>query len=302
MISLWVVAALAGPCGERAAPVCADEGVTRILAGDPSGMLLVEEACAQTDAYACYRLASTLLDAPGVTADPARAASLLERACDAGQPDACADYGQLLSRGHGVPTNAPEARVRLEQACTLGAVRACGLLAEMLVAGFGGPADPVLALAHALRACEGTLYGPSCAQAAGLLTSGTAVPVDRPRAQALHIRGCIAGYGPSCTVSASDARERRQYTDAHDLAGRGCTADEAGSCLMLGIMHLKGEGVGPDTDAALSRLVRACELGHAGACQIAGALLAQGEGIPADAARAEVLLTKACALDPARCP
>ena len=95
------VLALAGPCGELAPGPCAERGVAQVLEGDAAGLALVEDACSQSEPSACYRLASALLDAPGIPSDPPRAARLLGTACDAGVADACADLGQLLAVGHG---------------------------------------------------------------------------------------------------------------------------------------------------------------------------------------------------------
>ncbi|MFT4622172.1 MAG: TPR repeat protein [Myxococcota bacterium] len=303
MIPLWLAwAALAGPCAGQEPVACAESGVERILAGDPTGLELVRDACAQGAPLACYRLGSALLDAPGIAPDPPAAAAALRTACDAEQAEACADLGQLFVRGTGVSNDPPTARRLVQRSCDLGFLRACGEVGGMWVGGYGGPADPSNGRALAVKGCEGTLHGPTCERAAALLAEGVGGPTDVAGARRLQAKACTAGHPTSCSVVATHLHQAGDSNSARELATRGCALDAGDSCVLVGILELRGLGGAEDPRSALLHLVRGCDAGHARACQAAGALLAEGKRVPLDTARSSELLARACTLDPGLCP
>ncbi|MGS0896013.1 tetratricopeptide repeat protein [Burkholderia stagnalis] len=81
---------------------------------------------------------------------------------------------------------------------------------------------------------------------------------------------------------------------AADLYARGCDHRDVASCIRLGIMFAKGDGVEMDWVAAAQRFEQACVLSDGAECTNLGLAYESGEGVERDTGRAAQLFDKAC--------
>jgi hypothetical protein len=117
--------------------------------------------------------------------------------------------------------------------------------------------------AHTLttRACERD-FPRACAEL------GLAV-ASRERAKVLLRGACEDGYGRACVGYVARVvlmAPPFDWAAARPWLERGCEADDALACVVLGDLLRTGQGIAEDAQLARERLHRACELGRSSAC------------------------------------
>jgi len=119
-----------------------------------------------------------------------------------------------------------------------------------------------------------------------------------PAARSATVKMCESGDGWGCAQAADSFRKGlgggMDYTQAVDLARKGCEAKVTASCVILGILYEKGQAIQPDKQTA-ARLYRdACTQGNLRGCADLGNLYQVGQGVAQDYAQARSLFGKAC--------
>src|SRR5690606_29275397 len=102
---------------------------------------------------------------------------------------------------------------------------------------------------------------------------------------------CASGDAESCRwlavhlerLGGADPRDRKRGAELHELA---CGGGVAESCLDLGRLHLRGDGVARGPARALTLFRRACDTGRFDACVEAARLYESGEAGVRDGPRA----------------
>ena len=89
--------------------------------------------------------------------------------------------------------------------------------------------------------------------------------------------------GPEALLTAS-------LDESADAQEEACDDGDGVKCVVLGVRHLEGDGVGEDPTTALAYFERACELGTEAGCELASQMLRYGAGVFADPTRALDLL------------
>jgi TPR repeat protein len=224
-----------------------------------------QRRCDANVGQACGELASHYLEAP--SKDSARAAALARRACDLGDAAGCFTLSSLYGSGDGLPRDEARALATNARAEELARAGACGA---------GGSMEGCIGIIKGLNASNAersTALAPdtaraSCEQGDPLMcmdlarlyfTGGPTVAKDPAKAaqyQGAAMRlwkdACERGVGSACrTVAVSLARpapgEAPDFDRAAAYAKRGCNDDhDALSCVMLGGMYERGEGVTQD--------------------------------------------------------
>lgn len=83
---------------------------------------------------------------------------------------------------------------------------------------------------------------------------------------------------------------------------RGCSGGNAADCDILGMRHLRGDGVAEDPKKAVAYFQRACDRGDAPGCFNLGESYRFGDGVPKDLAKAAAFYQRACdGRDPKGC-
>jgi TPR repeat protein len=75
--------------------------------------------------------------------------------------------------------------------------------------------------------------------------------------------------------------EKKDPKAALEALNKGCSRNDANSCLTLGVKYLKGitDIVEKDPKKAFPYLEKSCGLGHANACQIVKVMYKRGDGV-----------------------
>jgi len=119
-----------------------------------------------------------------------------------------------------------------------------------------------------------------------------------PAARSASVKLCAGGDGWGCAQAADSFRKGLgggvDYTQAVELARKGCQANVTASCVILGILYEKGQTIEPDKQTA-ARLYRdACAQGNLRGCADLGNLYQVGQGVAQDYGQARSLFQKAC--------
>ena len=146
-------------------------------------------------------------------------------------------------------------------------------------------------LAHSLDvACQNN-SGPGCFSLGVLLNDGKEVPRDAFGAARSFGRACDIGLPYGCVNLVRLIR-----TDGTTVLSAPCEHGDPRSCLTLGSLYLRGQGVTKDQTRALELFRQACNGGWPRGCGLVGESYLFGEGTPVNAASAKESLEKACAL------
>jgi len=119
-----------------------------------------------------------------------------------------------------------------------------------------------------------------------------------PAARSATVKLCDSGDGWGCAQAADSFRKGlgggMDFTQAVELARKGCEAKVVASCVILGILYEKGQTIQPDKQTA-ARLYRdACTEGNLRGCADLGNLYETGQGVVQDYTQARSLFLKAC--------
>ena len=110
---------------------------------------------------------------------------------------------------------------------------------------------------------------------------------DRRRLTRTALGAIACLFGPT-TATVSPAAED------FAAAKKGCEGGRASDCDELGLMYLKGQGVGKDLASAAVFFRKACDGGNARGCANLGNAYEEGEGVVRDLARAAAFHKQAC--------
>src|SRR6185503_7437604 len=119
-------------------------------------------------------------------------------------------------------------------------------------------------------ACETQAASPVCIQ----IDVEAPPPAVVPAAPLADRRACAPGRLQDCTAE----------------CGRG----DAGSCVLLGVMYLRGQGVPPDQTAAADLFARACKADNLAGCNNLGIAFSEGQGRPRSYRHAVELFRQVC--------
>ena len=152
-------------------------------------------------------------------------------------------------------------------------------------------------LAHSLDvACQNN-SGPGCFSLGMLLNTGKEVARNSVGAAKSFGRGCELGVAYSCFNLADLVR-----TEGPGLLESPCNSGDSQSCVTLGLLYLRGQGVEVNQGSALALFRKACHVGSARGCGLVGESYLFGEGTRPDISQAKEVLERACILgDPASC-
>lgn len=146
-------------------------------------------------------------------------------------------------------------------------------------------------LAHSLDvACQNN-SGPGCFSLGMLLNDGKEVPRNPSGAARSFSRGCDLGLPYSCMSLASLVR-----ADGSDLLAVPCQHGDMQSCLTLGQLYLRGQGVARNEASALDFFRKACSTGSPRGCGMLGESYLFGQGTSVNLSTAKESLEKACEL------
>jgi hypothetical protein len=146
-------------------------------------------------------------------------------------------------------------------------------------------------LAHSLDvACQNN-SGPGCFSLGMLLNGGKEVPRNPTGAARSFSRGCDLGLPYSCISLASLVN-----SDGSDLLAVPCQHGDVQSCLTLGLLYQRGQGVARNDASALALFREACASGSPRGCGLVGESYLFGQGTPVNRPGARVSLEKACEL------
>jgi hypothetical protein len=219
----------------------------------------------------------------------------LNRRCRENDQDACAREASLLlvfsqlSPRENAAEKAKSAKQSLEilrTACELGAgPLGCYVLATLTREGELGAKDPSRALRYFARACEGGLAA-ACYDAGELLEGDELPHADAGEARRFMARGCELGSPFACTHEGFALAGGRlvERTEAAPLFVRACDGGDDDGCGGLGVLLVRGDGIGRDVTRGLALVRAACARGSVWSCARIPVLAAQAEGASAPSA------------------
>jgi uncharacterized protein len=168
-----------------------------------------ERSCRPGYANGCVSLAMHVADGRGTKKDLPRAMKLWEDGCDADIAFGCYNAGLYYSTGRGeIARNDDKARAFFTRAAT-GFKRGCdeqhrpdwcSQLGTMYEEGHGMPVDLPRAIALHRRACEGNQEG-SCYRLARLIERDVPGAGKREEARGFYEKGCNGGIAASCDAA-----------------------------------------------------------------------------------------------------
>jgi TPR repeat protein len=245
------------------------DGVPR----DPAkAAALVETACENGLAHACYALARKKLTA----GDSGAALELLRKSCPAA-PESCGWLAHLLEGNHGVSKDAAGAQKAADQGCDAYDGQSCRLLATMLRA-----SNDQWGAGMALWKGCSKGDGASChLRAVDALADEKQKPAERAKyALSIDEQGCKMGSQVACVGLASlhldGATGKRDAALAFELASQACAKDLGTGCFMAGAIIERAGGRAGNDAAAQALFERGCRLDDALSCAAASALAARG--------------------------
>ncbi len=253
---------------------------------------LHQQACDGADAEGCMSAAQDYLCAPDKSSP--HALSALEHGCALGAAPACTNAGLMLSQGaDGVAKDPFRAAPLLQRACDGGDVAGCANLGWLYALGTGVPVDVDKAEQLSLGACRrGSMVG--CSNVGWLAMNAH----DGARALEYSQRACDGNHMPACAnLGVLYMRGLGVGVDASKAVGymqRGCDGGDATACANLGAFYINGVGVGRDVTRGAAIMKRACDSGNLPACDNYGVLYHEGLGVPKDTSKAEALFKRAC--------
>lgn len=158
------------------------------------------QSCDAAFPPACTLLGGLIVQGAEGKPDVERAAKLFEKGCAGGDGNGCAYFGAQVVEGQGVKRDVAAGLSLLERSCdVLGSLQGCAMHARALVLGAGGRAAVKDGAERAEQLCQmGEVQ--SCLIAGVAYGQGTGVKKDIPRAAALVVRACAAGFPPACEV------------------------------------------------------------------------------------------------------
>lgn len=146
-------------------------------------------------------------------------------------------------------------------------------------------------LAHTLDvACQNN-SGPGCFSLGMLLSAGKEVPRNPSGAARSYGRGCELGLSYSCM-----GLQGLVSTDGPKVLSQPCDQGDPESCLTLGLLYLRGQGVAPNAITALELFRKTCDAGLPRGCGLVGEGYLFGQGVTVDQVVAKKELEKACDL------
>ncbi len=153
------------------------------------------------------------------------------RRCDGGVGAGCTALATRYQQGDGVPPDPARAKLLFAQGCTAEDGQACLSLAQTLQA-TGAPSAEV---------------------------------------NELLITACDLGHHTACGEAAQrlyNASTQHEPATLARMGRKGCDADVAQACLVLGVLYAYGQGVPMDMEQARKRLLQACSGGIDSACDL----------------------------------
>ncbi len=198
---------------------------------------ILDQRCRGADRHACFRLGSAL------RVSPARALQAFERACDAGLGQACTKAADLCRH----PPD-PRLWMLLEKACAAGEIESC----FEAVSEHRQKKRPVDALRLLEVACEKG-SGRACYEAAESFRTGSEIPADRARSEALAHKA-VGALERDCAAPA-DEELRRGHNHP---------------CGLLANLLGSGRGAARDDERVFGLWQKACEHGSSDSCRAIG--------------------------------
>jgi len=183
----------------------------------------------------------------------------------------------------------------------------------MTATGFLGGKQPGSSPAFWQKACEAGRYhacrtfahtldvacqensGPGCFTLGMLLESGNEVPRNAIGAARSFGRACEIGLPYGCMSLA-----RLVGADGPGVLSQPCDQGDGPSCVTLGTLYLRGQGVARDQSRALDLFRQSCALASPRGCGLVGESYLFGQGTAVNAPNAIENLEKACQLADSR--
>ena len=271
-------AGLAGFCDDGVARACEKLGDAYFdhphSVDIEEGRRFLERACELGRPAACQRLANAYYADPDRGDDQARAGELLRGACDDGIAGACLDKGQLIEAG-----DPAEAFLRYRQGCAGGSEQACESAASLLDE-LGDQLFESIA-----TACEND-EPRACAELGVFYDGGTFVDEDRPAAEALFERACVADARTGCfylgqlklgrgipeleeglPATPDDAPDSISLTgEFFDGAELACLGGDGYQCQQIAQFYEIGGFREVNHEVALDLYLKGCTSGYSPAC------------------------------------
>ncbi len=144
-------------------------------------------------------------------------------------------------------------------------------------------------LAHTLDAACQDNSGRGCFSLGMLLNDGKELPRNPYSAARSFGRACELGLSYGCLSLA-----RLVGTDGPTVLSVPCEHGDSQSCMDLGMLYLRGQGVARDKVNALEFFRKSCATGSPRGCGLVGESYLFGEGVAVDNAAARQNLEKAC--------
>ncbi|MFV8749864.1 tetratricopeptide repeat protein [Nannocystaceae bacterium ST9] len=178
---------------------CMAKGTMAFLAGDASGVAMLDYACASDSASACQNL-STALRSGAVPEDPIGAHTAAKRGCELGNFGACVDLGVDESMGLGGATqDFAAASEHFTTACEGGEAKGCRYVGVLHHEGTLGSPDPAAAMTWFEKACS-MQDSESCFNAGVLIVNGALGEPDLEAARGFLSRACELGDADACAA------------------------------------------------------------------------------------------------------
>jgi TPR repeat protein len=217
----------------------------------------------------------------------------LDRTCTAGDAESCSRIGYYhLLGAHGRTEDAAMAVPFLQRACDIGPPKGCSGLADAYRRGKGVPVDAPRASALHSKACDGGDYT-GCYGMLSMQSEGLIAAADQESNLRLVEQICRPDQNSWFCVDAKKLITRIQVPPAVYQAQQ-CEAGEAYECLIIANSHADGDGVPVDMARAAAAYGKACNLGLAVACNRLGEYYAYGTGVSQDFVRAAQLFQQGC--------
>ncbi|TQR61419.1 tetratricopeptide repeat protein [Campylobacter troglodytis] len=105
-----------------------------------------------------------------------------------------------------------------------------------------------------------------------------------------------AGFGATSDTEFKEMQDKCYDKIDFKSCEKLCDLDDGKGCNILGILYLKGQGVGKDLSKTIKLYEKACDLKYANACGNLGGLYYSGQGIKQNKNKAKEFLDKACDL------